>query len=211
MGHKVDIALCSREETRSEIVEQCGQVLLSGSPKGSVRDWGNVFSDLVRHEVLPEPDQDLLIVMPLRGLVSASRTRLFLEHALQDRVTVSTRQTQVNKNPFWNYVIYPDFVEKNLIRDVNLTKLPRLGKNHFTEENLKLMPAVDKLNGSHDLPVVYDRYDSYAYIPASGIEGLVRGQEPEPVIVKVRKGDDRPHLLHMLPVLNFHADAELSF
>lgn len=209
VGRPVDVALCSREDTCRQLADECGCVLSSKAEPGTVRSWKEVVADLARHD-LPAGlgEDDLLVVMPLRGLVSSSRTGLFLDCLNPGRVTVSTRVTQVNKNPFWNYAIYPEFTEQNLIRDVNITKLPRLCEKHFTEENRRLIP-VGKLNGSHDLPVVYDRYDAYAHIPAGIVAALLGGEDVRPRIVKLDKGDSRPHLLYMLPVLNFHADCRV--
>lgn len=208
-GRPADVAIYNRELVRGHLEEIAGEVVRSSAGFGP-RSWNDVVSE-IQAEGLDGGDDDMLIVMPFKGEVSAERLRDFMGQIDKGRVTLSSRSVGVNRNPFWLYAIYPDFKEEKVIRDVNVSKLPRLGKAHFTEEAKQGIPFIGKLNGSHELPNVYDRKDAFAHVPASLLGTAVQVTDDQCQVVTPQPARKKPHLYYMLPIFNFHPDAEIDF
>ena len=212
LGRPVDIALYNRDVVQNQLTNEVKNLFESTWRDGLKRTWKNVTGDLAAHcgtETLIQ--DDLVIIMPFQGVVTQSRMRNFMKAVVLEKITLSTRITAVNKNPFWLHAIYPEFREKNVVRDVNLTKLPRLQMIHFKEEAKRELLNLPKINGSHDLPKVYEIKDAFIYIPATLIRSAQSISHQDFEIVVPNAGESKPHLFYMLPILNCNADASLSF
>ena len=212
LGRPLDVVFHNRSQVPPLLEGRATTLLASGCGDDPDRTWRDCLAGLAEHDGSGFPgSEDLLFVMPFQGVVTRSRLQHFLQQISADRITVSSRVTAVNKNPFWLYGIYPEFREEGLVRDVNLTKLPRLGAVHFNEEAKAELPSLSKINGSHDLPKVYDLKDAFSHVPA-GLAGEAMSATLDDLkVVLPEAGESKPHFFYMLPILNCYAGAPLSF
>jgi hypothetical protein len=212
LGGHLDVAFHNRSEIRPLLEGQVTTLLESDCGDDPNRTWRDCLAGLAENDLTGfSGEDDLLFIMPFQGVVTRSRLEGFLKEVVADRITVSSRVTAVNKNPFWLYGIYPEFREENVVRDVNLTKLPKLGAVHFNEDAKLELSSLSEINGSHDLPKVYELKDSFAHIPAAlAGEGVSATLEDLKVVVP-EVGKSKPHFFYMLPILNCYPGASLSF
>ncbi|HKI81111.1 MAG TPA: hypothetical protein VKA04_05650 [Pseudodesulfovibrio sp.] len=211
LGGPPDVVFLNRSEIRPLLEGRVTTLLESGCGDNPDRTWRDCLAGLAEDDRVEFPgEDDLLFIMPFQGVVTRSRLEGFLQEIVAGRITLSSRVTAVNKNPFWLYGIYPEFREEGVVRDVNLTKLPKLGAVHFKEDAKLELPSLSKINGSHDLPKVYELKDSFAHIPASLAGEAMSTPLKDLKVVVPEAGKSKPHLFYMLPILNCYPGVPLS-